>query len=80
VYSTIQMDDTSIYSKPCKYLKNNISDIKKRIPNFIIDLHNIRNSKTLLGNEDINFHIKMISTSISAIHSASEKVNTSDGI
>lgn len=74
------MDETSIYSEPCKFLKSNISDIKKSVPNLVIDLHNIKNSKTLLNNEGINFHIKMILVSISAIHSTLENVNTSDGI
>jgi hypothetical protein len=69
---------SSVYSEPCKYLKTNISDIKKKIPNFIIDLYKIRKSKILLDKEDINFHIKNIFISISAIRSVLEKTNTSD--
>jgi hypothetical protein len=71
-------DSNSIYSEPCKFLKTHISDIKKKIPNFIIDLHKIRNLKVLLDNQDINYHIRSIFVSILAIRLVLEKTNNSD--
>ena len=71
-------DVHSIYSEPCKFLKIHISDIKKKIPNFIIALHKIWNSKALLDNQDINYHIRSTFVSILAIRSVLEKTNNSD--
>jgi hypothetical protein len=78
VFSTIRISDDSIYPEPCKFLKASTLMLNKRIPNFIIDLHIIRNSKNLLDNDNINFQIKNIFVSILAIRSVLEKTNISD--
>ena len=65
-------------SEKISHIKHNVSDIKKRIPNLIINLHNIKSSEELSLDDEIGFFIRNISVSISSIHNALRKTNISD--